>query len=52
MNYPTSKFPVLSQSYAGALEENPIQLNGQKVLFDKQVTLLPVELKKGDAYDD
>lgn len=49
MKQTTTKFPILSQSYAGALEENPVHLNGQKVLFDKQVTLLPTELKKGDS---
>jgi hypothetical protein len=52
MRQPTTQFPVLSQSYAGALEANPVHLNGQKVLFDKPVTLLPTELKKRDTQDD
>lgn len=44
------KFPDLSNqsAYSASLEENPIKIDGQKVLFDKKVTLLPVELKKED----
>lgn len=39
-------FPDLTMSYAAALEEKPILLDGQKVLFDKKVTLMPVALEK------
>lgn len=46
MKYAATKFPDLSQSYSGALDDNPVLLNGQKVLFDKKVALLPVALKK------
>ena len=41
-------FPDLSRSYAGAMEEMPVVLDGQKVLFDKKVSLMPVELKKNE----
>ena len=52
MKQATTQFPVLSQAYAGAFDDNPVHLNGQKVLFDKQVTLLPTELKpQGRPHD-
>lgn len=41
-----NKFPDLSEQHAVAMEEQPVLLDGQKVLFDKKVTLMPVELKK------
>jgi len=41
-----NKFPDLSQQHAVAMEEQPVLLDGQKVLSDKKVTLMPVELEK------
>lgn len=43
-------FPDLTQSYTGALEDKPVLLDGRKVLFDKKVALLPVELKQKKAH--
>lgn len=45
MDRPTV-FPDLSQQHAAAFSEQPVKLNGQKVLFDKKVTLMPVALEK------
>ena len=39
------KFPTISQEYAGMMSDDPVKLDGQKVLFDKKVVLLPVELE-------
>jgi hypothetical protein len=39
-----TKFPDLT--YAAALSETPVLLDGQKVVFDKKVILMPVELEK------
>ncbi|MEM6697335.1 MAG: hypothetical protein AAF806_07705 [Bacteroidota bacterium] len=39
-------FPDLSQRHSSAMEDKPVLLDGQKVLFDKKVTLMPVELEK------
>ncbi|HKK77710.1 MAG TPA: hypothetical protein VJ953_21705 [Saprospiraceae bacterium] len=41
-----NKFPDLSKAQVQSLEERDIKLNGQKVLFDKKVSLMPVELDK------
>ena len=49
MNH-SSKFPDLSKVYPGALEAKSIELNGQTVLFDKKVTLMPVEIKKNENH--
>lgn len=38
-------FPDLSRQHTTALENQPVVLNGQKVLFDKKVTLMPVEME-------
>jgi hypothetical protein len=43
-------FPDLT--YAASLSGQPVVLDGQKVLFDKKVTLMPVELEKKTAKDD
>ncbi len=40
------QFPDLSHTYTVALEDDPVLLDGQRVLFDKKVTLMPVELEK------
>ena len=36
-------FPDLT--YSASLESSPVQLDGQKVLFDKKVTLMPADLE-------
>ena len=41
-----SRFPDLSRPYPGALDASTVKLDGQKVLFDKKVSLMPVALKK------
>jgi len=41
-----NKFPDLSQQHAVAMEDAPVLLDGQRVLFDKKITLMPVELEK------
>ena len=43
------KFPDLSRQLSGAMEESPVILNGQKVLFDTKITLMPVEIQKSDS---
>lgn len=42
-------FPDMSDAYAFAAESAEIKINGQKVLFDKKVSLMPVELKKKEV---
>jgi hypothetical protein len=37
-------FPV--QAFAGSMSESSVSLEGQKVVFDKKVSLLPVDIKK------
>lgn len=39
-------FPDLSKQTSTSLESQSIVLNGQKVLFDKKVILIPVELRE------
>ena len=39
-------FPDLSQQHTTAMEAKAILLDGQKVLFDKKVMLMPTELEK------
>lgn len=39
-------FPDLTGEHASAMAKKSILLNGQKVLFDKKVLLMPVELQK------
>ena len=41
-----SKFPDLSKQHSTALEKSEVKLDGQKVLFDKKVMLMPIELEK------
>ena len=48
MNRP-SRFPDLSREHATAMEASDVKLDGQKVLFDKKVSLMPVAIKKEDA---
>lgn len=45
MDKPT-KFPDLSEQHIEALTEKTIKLDGQKVLFDKKVRLMPIALEK------
>lgn len=45
----TSRFPDLSHEHATAMEASDVKLDGQKVLFDKKVSLMPVAIKKEDA---
>ena len=40
------KFPDLQKAQATTEAMASVQINGQKVLFDKKVTLLPIELKR------
>ena len=40
------KFPDLSQMSSTTLELESILVNGQKLLFDKKVKLMPVEIEK------
>jgi len=39
-------FPDLSHEFPVALEKKSIEFNGQVVLFDKKVGLMPVKLEK------
>ena len=41
-----NKFPDLSAATSTALADKTVQLNGQKVIFDKKVTLMPVKVDK------
>lgn len=41
-----NKFPDLSTASSTALAKKTVQLNGQKVVFDKKVTLMPVTVEK------
>ena len=43
-------FPDLSVHQA--LETSPIKLAGQKILFDKKVALMPVELEKKNLLNE
>ena len=45
----TTRFPDLSHEHATAMEASDVKLDGQKVLFDKKVSLMPVAIKKEDA---
>lgn len=33
-------------AFAGSMSESTVTLEGQKVVFDKKVSLLPVDIKK------
>jgi len=45
-------FPDLTQPHSMALEEQPVLLEGKKVLFETKVTLMPVELEETQHEDD
>jgi len=40
----TMRYPVPHEAFA--LAEQPVLLNGMKVIFDQKVTLYPVDLEK------
>lgn len=40
-----TKLPIISNDSASKSSQRTVRLNGYKVLFDKKVTLMPVELK-------
>ena len=42
----SNKFPDLTTALSGALEDQPVLLDGQTVVFDRKVTLMPVMLEK------
>lgn len=48
----TSRFPDLSRPHAAAMETADVKLDGQKVLFDKKVSLMPVSLQKEEPDHD
>ena len=46
------KIPDLSMMSASSLELEPILLNGQTILFDKKVKLMPVEIEDKPNEDE
>ncbi|WP_169675117.1 hypothetical protein [Flavivirga algicola] len=47
-----NKIPDLSKMASTTLEMDPILIDGQKILFDKKVTLMPVTLEeKENGYE-
>ena len=46
-----NKLPDLSQMSSKTLELETILVNGQKLLFDKKVKLMPVEIEKQQDKD-
>jgi hypothetical protein len=50
MKTPT-EFPLLPVGFAFGLAEEPILLDGMKVLFDQRVGLYPVNLEKVEDED-
>lgn len=50
---PTTRFPRLSDpALAAALSEEPVLLNGMKVVFDREVALTPVRLERTERGAD
>lgn len=47
-----TKLPDLSRMSSTTLELETILVNGQKLLFDKKVKLMPVELEKKQLDDE
>lgn len=47
MTEPRTRFPSRPGDLAMTLSEEPVLLDGMKVLFDTKVTLYPVTLKPG-----
>lgn len=47
-----NQFPVLPPGFAHGLAEEPILLDGMKVLFDLRVGLYPVQLEKVDDEEE
>jgi hypothetical protein len=47
MTEPRARFPSRPGALAMTLSEEPVLLDGMKVLFDTKVTLYPVTLKPG-----
>jgi hypothetical protein len=53
MTEPRSRFPSRPGDLALTLSDEPVLIDGMKVLFDTKVTLYPVTLKPGpDAEPD
>ena len=46
-----NKLPDLSQMSSKTLEIETILINGQKLLFDRKVILMPVEIEKQQNKD-
>ena len=41
-----TRFPDLASEFSGALADEPVLLDGMKVLFDRKVGLYPVNLEQ------
>jgi hypothetical protein len=46
MSQTQNLFPRLPRALSGALSEEPVMLDGMKVLFDTKVGLYPVQLER------
>jgi hypothetical protein len=49
---PRTRFPSRPGDLALTLSDEPVLIDGMKVLFDTKVTLYPVTLKPGSDSDD
>jgi hypothetical protein len=49
---PRTRFPSRPGDLALTLSDEPVLIDGMKVLFDTKVTLYPVTLKPGSEGDD
>ena len=45
---PQRRFPVQPTGFATALDDEPVLLDGLKVVFDEKVALVPVTLESAD----
>ncbi|HKP20594.1 MAG TPA: hypothetical protein VJT68_03700 [Thermoleophilaceae bacterium] len=52
MTEPRTRFPSRPGGLAMTLSDEPVLIDGMKVLFDTKVTLYPVTLKPGPDADD
>ena len=52
MTEPRTRFPSRPGELALTLSDEPVLIDGMKVLFDTKVTLYPVTLKPGSDADD
>lgn len=48
----TQQLPDLSMMSSISLEKESIDINGQKLLFDKKVKLMPVEIEERPNEDE